>query len=496
MLRVKVPSNVPASLEGTMENWDFGFHKFKHYPHFDAPISVKNVKNLVRNPEAVKRIGFFPFLRYYDEWQPFRKNEDGGKPSKKSRPISYAARRDAYVFMYYRYLISKKYEEKLIELGIEDAPIAYRKIPKSSCGGPGKCNIDFAKDAFDFVASLGDCVTVALDIEGYFDHLDHGCIEALWCELLGVTKLPSDHTSVFQAITQYSYVDQREAYRRLGYFGPKRKIGTRDIEGFLVPYKDMRKQLCTPTEFREKICGKGGRYKSLLRKNRKPYGIPQGSPISDLIANFYLLHFDVRMKKYAEDRGGMYLRYSDDILLILPGGKSVAIAAEDFATENVGDFGPKLRIKNSKTSIVQYNVSSTGLSIDHIKGKQGKNGLEYLGFRFDGKHVFIRDNTISRYYRKISMALSSEAHRLVEQYPTDDAQELMEKFNFSLFLERWNKVRNFKAVESDYHKWTFWTYVKRAAETFGGERQFFRQIRKSKKIIRNKLETKLEKMLN
>ena len=85
----------------------------------------------------------------------------------------------------------------------------------------------------------------------------------------------------------------------------------------------MPKQLCSPKDFREKIVGNGIDYKTIIKKN--PYilnneyrGIPQGSPISDIIANMYMLDFDQAVKNLSDKRDWYYRRYSDDILLIVP----------------------------------------------------------------------------------------------------------------------------------------------------------------------------------
>lgn len=47
-----------------------------------------------------------------------------------------------------------------------------------------------------------------------------------------------------------------------------------------------------------------------------PYGIPQGSSMSALLSNIYMIPFDLKIKKLAEEVGGMYRRYSDDIIFV------------------------------------------------------------------------------------------------------------------------------------------------------------------------------------
>lgn len=449
------------------DEFDFTAKDLKHYPHFDAPITLRDIRDLVTDRERVAANSFYPFFLYEDSWQPYRPT-DAAKPDKKTRPIRYGARRDAYIFAFYRRKLSRLYEARLREMGIEDCPIAYRQVLRSGQGG-GKCNIDFAKDAFDEIDRLGNCVAVALDIKGYFENLDHGQIKRIWCDLLGVEALPPDHYAVFKNITKYRFVDQRAVYSRLGYFGMRERNG-HSISGFLVPFRDMPKQLCSNSDFRAKICGGNPQHGlSLVQKNLLPHGVPQGAPISDLIANFYLLAFDKVMADYARELGGRYMRYSDDILLILPGGSQVARHGIDFATEEIRKHGPELRIKDTKTCVAQFCRTPVGLHFQHLPQhpeEPAKNGFEYLGFRYDGRRVYVRDSTISRFYSKVAGAAKRDARRHVENNPTLDAGELIGTFDFPLFSQRFSKVKK-SNLTSDYRSWTFYSYLKRSAEAFG-----------------------------
>lgn len=448
------------------DDFDFTAKDLKHYPHFDAPLTLRDIRNLVTNPDRVAANTFFPFFLYEDSWQPFR-SADAAKPEPKKRPIRYGARRDAYIFAFYRRKLSRLYEARLRTLGIEECPIAYRQVVKPGRSG-GKCNIDFAKDAFDEIDQLGDCVAVALDIKGYFENLDHRRIKAIWCDLLGVSELPPDHYAVFKNITKYHFVDQRATYRRLGYFGLRERNGEM-IDGFLTPYRDMPKQLCSNADFRAKICGGDPAYQSLVQKNDKSHGVPQGAPISDLIANFYLLDFDVVMAEYARARGGRYMRYSDDILLILPGGTGEARAAIAFAVAEIRNHGSELRIKDSKTCVAQFERVPGGLRFLHLTqhpDEPAKNGFEYLGFRYDGRSVYVRDSTISRFFSKVAGAAKRDGRRHAAANPALDAGALIAAFDFSLFSQRFSRVKKSNLTD-DYRSWTFHSYLKRSAEAFG-----------------------------
>lgn len=447
-------------------DYDFALADQKHYPHFDAPISRRNIRQMLRDFETGPDRAFYPFLRYEQSWQPYRQDGDP-KPDPKTREIRYGARRDAYVYSFYRRKLARLYEAQLTELGIADCPIAYRQVRK--CSSNGKCNIDFAKDAFDEIDRLGDCVAVALDIRKYFERLDHRRIKRVWCDLLDVDELPPDHYAVFSNITRYRTVDQREVFRRLGFFGPK-FVGGHWIEGFLRPYREVPKKLCSRRDFEDKICGKDLTVvPSLVVVNPNSYGIPQGAPISDLIANFYLMEFDTVMAAYARERDGTYKRYSDDILLILPGGRPEADAATAFAVEEIRRHGPKLEIKEEKTCVALFRRATDRLVFEHVPQHRcgpNKNGFEYLGFRYDGRRVYVRDSTISGFFRKIATSANSEAAKLVAANPDRSAAELIDKFNFSLFSQRFMRVRRTKFTD-DYRSWTFYTYLKRASQTFG-----------------------------
>jgi hypothetical protein len=123
--------------------------------------------------------------------------------------------------------------------------LAYRHIPRGSDDPRGKCNIDFAYEAFLKVKELGDCFAVALDISQFFESLDHGHLKRLWSEVLGVSELPPDHFNVFRNITRYSVVDKIELYTRLGFFGVKRKSAAgKDIPGYLKHFKEVPVRLC------------------------------------------------------------------------------------------------------------------------------------------------------------------------------------------------------------------------------------------------------------
>jgi hypothetical protein len=469
-----------------MHEWQLQLRDLKKYPHFDAVVSAAEAEALAKDASKVTKHKFYPFIRYNTHWTQYADKDEAGNP--KDREIRYAARRDAYIFSYYRYLLSIRYEAELERTGLAKSILAYRRITSES-GDGGKCNIHFALDAARKIQELGTCCAIALDISKFFENLDHERLRLLWCRMLRTERLPDDHFCVFKAITRYSVVDKQAVYERLGHYGPKRKTKNgKVIRGYLTPYKDIPKQLCTGKVFREKIAGNRTN-KSIIETNFKSYGIPQGAPISDLLANLYLLDFDAEVSRLMSDLGGYYYRYSDDILLIVPGDESLGAKIEEDARNLIPKYGNKLFIKESKSSVVFYRREGERQCFKLVKGSQGVNGLEYLGFRYDGNKIYIRNSTIQNLYRKVTYAARREAMGLARRYPNKSAEELRALCNYESFTARFGRIEAFNEKQADYRTWTFWTYAKRAASVMGTlGSPIGRQLRKHREIIRAKLD--------
>jgi hypothetical protein len=473
-----------------MNEWHLKRSDLKNYPHFDSLISSKDGEAYATDKVRVARHAFFPFIQYSQRWTRFAKKGEQGSP--KERPIRYAARRDAYIYSYYRHVLSQLYESELDRLGLSENILAYRRIPIP--GGQGsKCNIHFAADAFRKIRELGDCCAIALDISSYFEHLDHARIKQLWCKLLGVNRLPPDHFKVFRAITEYSWLQKEEAYERLGHFGTKLNKNGIPTKGYLTRYREIPKCLCDGKTFRGKIAGGNGQ-KSIIKKNYKTYGIPQGAPISDLIANVYLIDFDNIVAGWAREIGGAYFRYSDDILIIVPGPESTGRDFMARTRDLISRFGSKLEIKERKSSELVYRRQGVDQEFSLIHGTQGRNGLEYLGFRYDGKRVYFRDATLSNLRRKVARAAYCEAEACAKRYPDKVASKLKALFDYERLIKRFGKVEDFGEAQHEYRNWTFWTYAKRASSILGIlGRPILRQLRNHRDLVRWRADKALER---
>ncbi len=334
-----------------MTEWTLGEGDLKHYRHFDAEISAEEAIALATNHQRVAQHAFYPFIHFDQSWNKFARKGEKGKP--KTCSIRYCSRRNSYIFSYYRHLLSEKYEPELERLGISKSVLAYRRIPADDDKG-GKCNIHFAKDAFQIVRNMKDCCVAVLDVSDFFGSLDHQRLKEIWCRLFDFERLPNDHFAVFKAVTSYAYVEKQDLFERLGYLGDKwRTASGKVIPGYTVHFRDIPRQLCTGKEFREKIARPKGK-KSIIKKNRECFGIPQGAPISDILANIYLMDFDVEINRLVSALGGVYFRYSDDILIIVPGDKDEGLSILSKVRDRIEDYGDELSIKEEKSSLFVF----------------------------------------------------------------------------------------------------------------------------------------------
>lgn len=329
----------------------------RNYIHFDKPTPPLRTKEAAQDPCSVVHRAFLPFIHYTIVTPRARKE-------KKERHIAYASHMDSAIFAWYSRILSEKYEENLSQAGLSDCVLAYRRFI------PSKCNIDFAKEVFDQIDERSHNTAICLDIRGFFDNLNHKILKKLWANVLGEDRLPEDHYAVFRAITRYALVDRDPLYKMFGISRQKRK--------------NFRGAICTPQEFREKV--RGGK---LIKVNPVPFGIPQGSPISAVLSNIYMLDFDLKMKVYCDQKGAVYRRYCDDIIILCSESQMKDI--EDYSSESITSL--ELEINQGKTTGSVFRRTEQGIVADPP--------LQYLGFIFDGSKRLIRSQTLARYYRRM-----------------------------------------------------------------------------------------------
>ena len=393
-----------------------GWYRHRSYSHFDTPISRKSAEAIVTNPVEIVSHRFWPFVRRVDKTKRYKKDSETGgrKISIKYRPIEFASHVDSHIFSYYADLLTLTYEKRLEDEECASCIIAYRSL--------GKTNVHFAAEAFEETRESAPCAVLAFDVKGFFNNLDHDLVKDEWRSVVGVDRLPEDHYAVFRAITKYSFVKERRLKKLFAkhYQDRKTQRRRRDREGRLLPVP----RICTPRQFRERVQRQGDPRRTLVAVNKSGKGIPQGSPISALLANLYMLPFDRALHEYITSIGGSYRRYSDDLLIVCPIDKSVEVEAK--VNEQI-ERGRKLKLGPDKTErFAAYRTGET-LAITKL-GKDGvtaseEAAVQYLGFEFDGSHTRLRSSSLTRYYRRMARAVKREKKR-VEKAKRDgkDAQ--------------------------------------------------------------------------
>lgn len=219
-----------------------------------------------------------------------------------------------------------------------------------------------------------------------FDRLDHKYLKKQWCNLLHAEKLPDDHYAVFKNITQYSYFELTDLLEIYGL--ENNRQGRQQL--------NSKKRVLMPKQLKE--------HAFLIKKN-KDSGIPQGSPMSGVLANIYMLEIDKAIFDFVSSHSGLYMRYSDDFIVILPKIEEPAAInclrkiSELFNSPNY----PGLELQPSKTQYYHFfsnRVENCG-KIIHSDADCSNRHISFLGFSFDGKNVSLRGKTVSKYYQRL-----------------------------------------------------------------------------------------------
>jgi len=331
--------------------------KIKRYPHIGLPLNphdrYKWIEKYIINPESIAKHAFLPFIHKTSRVKRFRKDylpENGAlneaykkgkrvlrKCGEKKRELFYASHLDSLIYSYYAKMLSEKYEIKIksTTYNLGNVVNAYRSIPVNpdSPNGPNKCNIDFANDVFKFILNCKqeEFNVIAFDITSFFDNLNHKKLLDLWAVILDSEKLPPDHFNVFKNITRYSHIDIVDIFeefkdgiytRKKSKFGERLAIKQKPVDKISFLRNQSAIAFCTKEDF-FKVKGKLLQpSKTRLDKDGnviyRDFGIPQGSPISSVLANIYLLNFDQEINGFVTKIGGIYRRYSDDIVVVCP----------------------------------------------------------------------------------------------------------------------------------------------------------------------------------
>lgn len=390
--------------------------ELKTYPQLDPYFNFyKNssaIKKLVADQSlaSIAKHPFLPFIKILTKTPRLRyqENENLYGLETKIRPIAFASHFDTYIYSFYAFALTEKHQDYIKTKGFDECVLAYRSDLD------GRCNIQFAKEVFDVVkskiAAEQTCSAIALDITGYFDNIDHSLLKEKWCEILGLRKLPIDQYKVFRTLTKYSYLNNDSILKHFNI--DLKKVDNWNSLLDLIP---------------DSIAGNSFHQKFDLLRRRKLVvtnlpkiaadgsqsfrGIPQGSPMSAVLSNIYLIDFDEKLFNLSKELNFTYRRYCDDLLIICEPEKAAMI--NKIVLSEIAFY--KLVIQPKKTELIEFRKTFSGKirgfnqkkintlnPIITYKNEQSffKN-LQYLGFEFNGSNIYIRPGSLSRYFIKM-----------------------------------------------------------------------------------------------
>jgi hypothetical protein len=317
------------------------------YAHFDTLLNIHDAGHIgvlqhnFTDADNLLKWKFMPFVRKDQRNRRYRRKPADTGPLRhrnqklyshiKSRPIMYASHHDACLYSFFNYIINSRYETILKDRRLHETVLAYRSIK-------GQNNIDFAKKAFDYLSSdKSDWACLLVDISSFFDNVPH---DKLLDALVSLDRdLDSDELHyILKSLTNFRYVIEDEVIKEL----KRRK------KPYFVPMGRKAVRLSKIEDFNKYINNK-----VFIRKNLSPRGFPQGSPVSGMLANVYMLEFDEWVSERIADFGsGIYQRYSDDILIVCP-SKEVRKIYEQ-VQQRLGSHGLSLSKKKTEVFVREH----------------------------------------------------------------------------------------------------------------------------------------------
>lgn len=367
------------------------------YPHFDGTIRLQNHEQITKLEQALGHIptlqawGFLPFVQTDLRSRRFRGNPPAPEydeqgvihrdqkkyPYIKNRPIMYASHRDACLYSFFGFLLTPFYETALSARTLDANVLAYRSID-------GKNNVDFAKEAFEYLQEKDNYVCILLDIHAFFGSIPHDRLLINIVKILG-KSLSSELLHILRSLITYRSISEDKIYQILRkahrpyHIGPRRQT----------------KKLCRIEDYNELLNNS-----KVINTNRRGVGIPQGSPVSGLLANIFLLEFDNQVRDLVEAlKFGIYRRYSDDILIVCPRADVEELYEQIKAL--IRSHG--LSISRNKTEGFEKSAGTLRNITTELEPKlhSKRRQVQYLGLEWNGKQIVLRPATPTRRMRPI-----------------------------------------------------------------------------------------------
>ena len=192
----------------------------------------------------------------------------------------------------------------------------------------------------------------------------------------------------------------------------------------------------------------------------------------------YMIDFDKRINDLITSKRGMYRRYCDDIIIIVPmkhedikSGRNEEIARYIYS---IREDIPNLILNEDKTEHFFYD---NGV-IKKIKGQS--NLINYLGFTFDGKTVRIRDKSLFKFYCR--------AYRKIKRVKENTDEKSFNAGKKAIY----HSYTHLGASKYSKDHGNFLTYAYKADEIFGQSKLLVSDIRHQVKKHWYKIDSRLK----
>jgi len=355
---------------------DYFFSKVnKNYLHIDFPLSKNEASffyNELLDAKNILSHRFLPLIQFKIR---FKKYPSNNKPVIKEREISLVSHHDAGIYSFLSSVINEKYNNYSKIHGISESSVAYRTINHLS-------NITVAKEIFDFIDMQNEVFVMKGDFKGFFDNLDHTILTKHIFEVLELDKDTLEYAVWLKIITNIENFRKIDRDKLTKIFeNESLQIRNRhNASAYFSSRKDFGKFI--------------KKNKNLITINKKN-GIPQGTGISGILANVYMVEFDEIIDKYVSQYKGIYRRYSDDFIIVLPKQLLNDEAFKIFVNDviKLSHNIVNLTIEEHKTKI--FSVSK-GNVFDITTNKN--TSLDYLGFVLQQNTIAIRPKSIYKFY--------------------------------------------------------------------------------------------------
>lgn len=346
----------------------------KRYIHFDFPIRDSEKERCIKRiAQEIYNHRYLPFIRVDIIYPKYSKRNK--KVRNKIRKITLPAHHDALIYQYFGYELSKHYELYVENTPIDNISVAYRLDKHIS-------NITVAKEVIDFITSQEKCWIIKGDFKHFFDNLNHKVLKNQVQQLLGDTY-DQAYIRMLKSIMNYRFITKETLEKQL----------TRADVDF--PYSRMGNKAYT-NNLRQlgNLLRQG--IINLSQKNR--IGIPQGTAVSAVLANIYMIQFDHLLAETMSEYNGIYRRYSDDFIIVVPQKNITYEDIKIFKNEIITKSNEinKLEIEYEKARLLSY-CRDTRSIYKYDDGGYKKSLFSYLGFSFDGVSVSLRSNSLYRF---------------------------------------------------------------------------------------------------